>query len=233
MVDDKKTGGGGGGMSDSETAGKIAVLLGGLFLLTALSVALLAYLEGLGVSVSSTGSFWTSIVEYFLENIWPVWVFIAAIITVLAIAGIIHNLRKIHEISVEEKAIYNPRPQRKGVVIGVGDTSQARASESNKRWDKLIENLNSNSASDWRLAIIEADVMLDELLRKLGLHGDSIGEMLKSADKNEFATIDEAWDAHKVRNDIAHSGSDFQLNEREAKRVIAMFEKVFKEFNLI
>ena len=57
--------------------------------------------------------------------------------------------------------------------------------------------------------------------------------MLKSVDKNNFLTLDDAWEAHKVRNDIAHSGINFQLNERETKRVLALFEKVFKEFNVI
>jgi len=76
-------------------------------------------------------------------------------------------------------------------------------------------------------------VMLEELLRTIGYNGESVGEMLKSVDKNEFLTIEDAWEAHKVRNAIAHSGGDFQLNERETKRVIALFEKVFKEFQVI
>ena len=57
--------------------------------------------------------------------------------------------------------------------------------------------------------------------------------MLKSADVNEFSTLNDAWDAHKVRNAVAHGGASFDLNERETKRVIALFEKVFKEFGIV
>ena len=71
--------------------------------------------------------------------------------------------------------------------------------------------------------------MLEELLRTLGYVGESVGEMLKSVEKSEFLTIEDAWEAHKIRNAVAHSGGDFQLNERETKRVVTLFESVFKE----
>ena len=75
--------------------------------------------------------------------------------------------------------------------------------------------------------------MLDELLRAQGYHGDSVGEMLKGVEKSDMLTLDNAWDAHKVRNQIAHAGSDYLLNERDAKRIITLFESVFKEFKII
>lgn len=75
--------------------------------------------------------------------------------------------------------------------------------------------------------------MLEETLRRNGFPGETIGDMLKSAQPGDFRTLDAAWDAHKVRNRIAHSGSDFDLNEREAQRVIREFEAVFQEFKVI
>jgi hypothetical protein len=60
-----------------------------------------------------------------------------------------------------------------------------------------------------------------------------VAEKLKSVDSSDMLTLDAAWEAHKVRNRIAHSGSDFELNEREAKRVIMLFESVFREFGMI
>ena len=75
--------------------------------------------------------------------------------------------------------------------------------------------------------------MLNELMKAAGYQGDSLGEMLKSVEKSDFVTLDAAWEAHKVRNQIAHQGIDFVLNQREAKGVIALYEKVFKEFKII
>ncbi len=102
--------------------------------------------------------------------------------------------------------------------------------ELNDKWIKVQAHINSDNPAEWRLAVLEADIMLGDILEKMGYQGDSIGDKLKSVDKSDFLTLDSAWDAHKVRNQIAHEGTDFQLNEREAKRVIELYKKVFGEF---
>lgn len=101
------------------------------------------------------------------------------------------------------------------------------------RWEKLKEHLHSEKESDWRLAVLEADIMLDEFVTNLGYQGDSLGEKLKRVEKSDFTTLDQAWEAHAVRNKIAHEGAAFALTEREAKRVIGLYEEVFREFHYI
>ena len=104
---------------------------------------------------------------------------------------------------------------------------------SEKRWEQVLTHLNSDKESDWRLAVLEADVLLDEMLTNMRYHGDSLGEKLKSVEKSDFLTLDSAWEAHAVRNKIAHEGASFALTEREARRVIKLYEEVFKEFHYI
>ncbi|MDO8569480.1 MAG: hypothetical protein Q7R89_01730 [bacterium] len=204
---------------------QIIFLLVGIALLGAIVIVLRNYIESLGLGTAN--SLWEKILDYFLQHIWPIWKLIAAIVSALALAGIIHNARKLRAINIEENKIYNPPPSN-----SVSDGNRV-VELKNGKWEKVMKYTSSNNASDWRLAIIEADVMLEGLLHTLGYVGESIGDMLKSVDKNEFLTIEDAWEAHKIRNAIAHSGGDFQLNERETKRVIALFEKVFKEFQVI
>ena len=151
----------------------------------------------------------------------------AAIVSTLALAGIISNSWRLRVINIEEQKIYDSASE--AVVSDEGRVIEPK----NEKWEKIIKYANSSNASDWRLAIIEADVMLGELLHTIGYKGESVGEALKLVDKSEFLTIEVAWEAHKIRNAIAHSGGDFQLNERETKRVIALFEEVFKEFQVI
>jgi hypothetical protein len=103
----------------------------------------------------------------------------------------------------------------------------------NERWQKVIININSTNQSDWKLAILECDIMLGEILEKMGYVQESISEKLKSIEPSDFTNIENAWEAHKIRNMIAHEGSDFLINEREAKRVIGLYESVFREFEYI
>ncbi len=101
------------------------------------------------------------------------------------------------------------------------------------KWQMVIKHVSSKNQSDWKLAIIEADTILDALVEGAGYEGTSLGERLKSADKGTFKTLDYAWEAHTVRNKIAHEGSTYELSEREAKRVIQLYEQVFQEFKYI
>ncbi len=90
--------------------------------------------------------------------------------------------------------------------------------------------MSSGSEALWRIGIMEADNLLLEVLSEKGYTGEGVGEKLKGA---SFKTIDLAWDAHKLRNRIAHEGSDFELTEREAKRAFTLFESVFRDLKVI
>jgi hypothetical protein len=90
--------------------------------------------------------------------------------------------------------------------------------------------LSSDSEALWRIGILEADNMLAEVLREKGYAGETVADMLKNA---SFKTVQLAWDAHAIRNRIAHEGSDFQLTEREAKRAFTLYESVFRELKVI
>ena len=102
-----------------------------------------------------------------------------------------------------------------------------------EKWQKIMKLSESENQSDWRWAIIEADIILDELLQKLQLPGDTMGEKLKAVEKSDFNTIESAWEAHKARNMVAHNGSDFLINQKQIRHIISLYEAVFKEFFLI
>lgn len=111
--------------------------------------------------------------------------------------------------------------------------AEQNTSGQNEKWERILSLVASENPGDWRVAILEADIMLDELMARMQYRGDTLGEKLKGVEKADFMTIDMAWEAHKVRNRIAHSGSDFILTHREARRVIDLFRQVFDEFEYI
>lgn len=103
----------------------------------------------------------------------------------------------------------------------------------NERWERVEALVSSDNPGDWRVAIIEADIMLDELITSMGYDGESLGDKLKRIEQSDMTTLDAAWEAHKVRNRIAHSGSDFILTNREAKRVIGLYREALQEFDYV
>ncbi|MDA8597159.1 hypothetical protein N9L26_02365 [Candidatus Pacebacteria bacterium] len=161
----------------------------------------------------------------FWQTAWDIWVILAIIISGLAIVGFIYAYMR-----------YNQMGDLETVQVETQERLYKELyakNESNTRWDDIQQHITTDNPNDWKLAIIEADVMLEEVLDGAGYAGATIGEKLKSASPASFETIDAAWDAHKVRNQIAHGGADFVLTKRQAGETIAQYRRVFSEFGAL
>ena len=103
----------------------------------------------------------------------------------------------------------------------------------NPKWQHILDLMNSLNVNDWKQAILQADIMLADILDRMALPGVTIGDKLKAVEKSDFNSIENAWEAHKIRNQIAHEGTDFILNQHEALRVLNLYKTVFEEFHVI
>lgn len=103
----------------------------------------------------------------------------------------------------------------------------------NPRWNAVVDYMKTENQNDWRLAILEADTILDSLLDSLGFEGDTVGDKLKKADPVKFKNLNTVWEAHNIRNRVAHEGSDFEMSKNEINRVVSIYEQVFRDYNYI
>jgi hypothetical protein len=102
----------------------------------------------------------------------------------------------------------------------------------NSRIEDMFNHVSSDNPNDWKLAIIEADIILDESLKEAGYGGTSLGERLRSISPTQLESLDDAWQAHKVRNQIAHGGADFILTHKLAQDTIKQYRIVFHELGV-
>src|SRR3569623_646407 len=93
-----------------------------------------------------------------------------------------------------------------------GAPAHPEQSPAQARFEEITRLANNTSESDWRRAIMDADIMLGEALAAQGYRGATVGDRLKDANPLQMTTLDIAWQAHKVRNEIAHAGSTFHLS---------------------
>ncbi len=98
-----------------------------------------------------------------------------------------------------------------------------------RKWQRVVDHVESTNPNDWRLAILEADILLDEMLDLVGAQGNTLGDKLKSLTSAELPALQKAWEAHKIRNLIAHEGADFVISQREARRVMLLYREVLKQ----
>jgi len=108
----------------------------------------------------------------------------------------------------------------------------AKESPLGSRWEEIQKHLNSNKEAEWKFAVIEADNLVDGVLKASGYPGDTMGERLKNIDKSQIVTLDGLWEAHKIRNRLAHDPNYF-LRYGEAKRAVQLYEKTLKELNAL
>ena len=141
---------------------------------------------------------------------------LSAIITMVAVAVSAYSYFMIQEIVHEE----NKR-------LGLTMTWESEKKQKNKRWQRVEEHMTSLNPSDWKIAILEADNMLDEVTKRKGFGGATLGERLRVIPHADFPYLEEAWQAHKFRNALAHKGTDFPLTRGDAERVINIYYRIF------
>lgn len=165
--------------------------------------------------------FFTSEFYTYLVTIWNTFTLVATMVTLVLLTIFLYAAFKLRAIRAVDEKFYAD-----AVIVPDDD-----GYEEPTRWDRIEALFARGGESNWRQAIIEADIMLDDMLTVQGYDGSSVGEKLKSVEPADFNTLQYAWAAHKIRNEIAHKGQEYILTEREARQAMQWFKSVFAEFH--
>ncbi|MEK7524133.1 MAG: hypothetical protein AAB588_03825 [Patescibacteria group bacterium] len=92
-------------------------------------------------------------------------------------------------------------------------------------WDSI----RSKSGRDPKHALIEADRLLDYVLKKRGYTG-SLGEKMKKAEK-VFSRKDDIWNAHRLRNRAVHE-MGFDITVHEAQKALSSFKQALWDLGI-
>jgi len=169
-----------------------------------------------------------SIVEFLSNpNTWNIAGIVSAFLSIIIIAIIIFSIVRLIEIQIYDKEEIEHEIHKAHL------REKERNRNSNPRWHYIQTLVESPNESDWRVAIIEADSLMEEILKENGLSGATVSELLDGAKESGYRSIQDAWNAHLVRNQIAHTGSDFSLSQVEGRRVIKMYQNFFEELRVI
>lgn len=155
---------------------------------------------------------------------WGTLVVLSVMLSLFLTAGTIYSIIRILQIRRHEEDRFAAAAH----PVAARDVPKAQL-----RWNRIKDEISSDSEQSWRLAILEADIMLNELLDLLAYRGETMADKMKQVDRADWKTIDLAWEGHRMRNSIAHQGTMQRLSDREARRIISLYEQVFKEFKFV
>ncbi len=95
-------------------------------------------------------------------------------------------------------------------------------------WQKTKVRADTGLESEYKLAVMEADSMMDDILKRMGYVGETLGERLKALTAATIPNIEEIKEAHKIRNSIIHD-PDYRLSLDETRKALAMYEQAFRD----
>jgi hypothetical protein len=97
------------------------------------------------------------------------------------------------------------------------------------QWMELLARV--KTPEGMMLAIIDADKLLDQALKKRHFRGKTMGERLVSAQRF-ISDNDSAWYAHKLRNRLVHE-PNVKLKKKEAQMALSGFRQSLKDLGAL
>ena len=100
------------------------------------------------------------------------------------------------------------------------------------QWNTILERAASDDENERKLAIIAADSLLDKIFVLQGYTGENLGARLRNIEPSDLDTLQDVWEAHKLRNRIAHEPRH-ALSREEAISAVKRYENTLKELRYL
>lgn len=117
-------------------------------------------------------------------------------------------------------------------LLGVFTSKDIAKRRGLRGWKQIQKRLKSGEEKQLKLAVIEADLILNEILKMAGYPGKNLEERLEQITSEQLSNIEEIRQAHKLKTRLV-SEPDFNITPNEAEVIIEIYKKAFQEFNLI
>lgn len=176
----------------------------------------------------------------FLDAVYRIWERIRTIVmvlTLIASAGLVgFMVITFQKFKVLQKHLPDMAPTGKKIKAATMKPERAKKEIGNE-WQEVQKLIQSENTSDWNMAVLRADTLLDDVLQYLGYEGATVKERLDTVDPFSVPSLDRLWSAHRLRNAIAHDPSvahtretiDYALRAYEtAFREMGVMEEVFR-----
>lgn len=214
MADFKKPKSGGGGGSNSALE---------LLVFGALAAVILTYFRGILQPIVQPVNFLMELRSYFApwfsNNLW--WLeTVSIILSAIFLWGTIHIILATNYINMKKEQFLES--------LGKDYVSRRRSLIA---WKNILKRLNSEDQNNWKLAILECDHILNQILKMSGYLG-RLSDQLDLLTEEQLKNIEEIRRAHAIADKIKNTPS-FLLTQDEAGEVVMVYKQAFIELNLI
>jgi len=100
------------------------------------------------------------------------------------------------------------------------------------QWLKIVNRLKTNSESEYKLAILEVNELLNKVLETAGCKGENLEDKIKSMSRIFLSNVEEVRNTHKICDNIIYD-PDYHLSLEETKKIFAVYERALYELEAI
>ncbi len=124
----------------------------------------------------------------------------------------------------------NLRNEMRQGKLGSEFVPSVPASVMKKQWSKIESRLQSGSVSEYKVAILEADNIIEKVLADTGHTGEDMAqkiEQLRMTQPDDAELLD---GVHQIRNRIVFE-QDFHLDFEQTEKALAVYKEYLKKFD--
>ena len=115
------------------------------------------------------------------------------------------------------------------IQLGSGPSASLDKAYFEERWTAVTRFAASPETP--QMAVIEADKLLDEALKRRSFKGATMGERMVSA-QAKLSNNNAAWNAHKLRNRLVHE-QNVRLRDNEIDQALRGFKQALKDLGAL
>lgn len=102
----------------------------------------------------------------------------------------------------------------------------------NKSWLKIIARLDTFLESEYKVAVVEADDMLDNGLKKLGYAGKDLDERLNKMSPTILSNIEDLREAHKTRG-LLVTDPNFRVDLDRTQKILDTYKQALQKLQIL
>ena len=178
----------------------------------------------------------SGITEFFKTFEYSDWInnikLIFLILTIFFLAVAIYAMIKAHGLLKHSRHNGGHGQQKHDTRAETHEPAIVPATEQSSAWEQIKARAESVREAEWKLSIVEADSLVDSVLQERGYPGETMGERLMLIHPEQLSSLQDLWDAHKLRNLLVHDAG-YKVNHEQVLAAIRAFDKVLRELGAI
>ncbi len=128
--------------------------------------------------------------------------------------------------------VYLSGPRKKLRAQIKGDNIPISKKKKQKEWKIIRGRLETEKDNQYKLAVLEADHVVEKSLEESGYNGDNFSERLSQIPQHFSSRIDLVSQAHQLRNEIIRNDVSM-ITKEQAEKAVDTFEGFLKTLDVL